>query len=325
MNTSLLIDAILGQMAILVSRLATVSGVRAPLAHVTDEVFLGLARALAAQGVSRRVAGDMLGVPRRTYSTKVQRLAQTTAHRKRTLWQGVLAYLDERGPASRKRLFDHFEQDDPESIGAVLNDLLRSGLVERVPSPTGTKFGVVSARAATGRKPTRTAIEALVWVAIYRGAWSEAEVMSKVGLDPTDVAKAVDALRAHARVSEERGRLTAVAVTLPVGGEHGWEASVFDHYQAVVGAIACKVSKNPPRSGNEDVVGGATLTFELHRDHPLRGEVLSLLERTRGSVNDLLVRVNDENRRGAKGAVSVEKVSFYFGQVTGDGEKPKRD
>src|SRR5687768_10421713 len=132
MNPQLLIDAIVRQTMVLIAQLSTAAGVRAPLAHVADQVFLDLAREIEAQGVSRKVAADMFGLALRSYQTQVQRLARSSTERDRTLWEGILAYLEEHGTANRKRLFEHFEHDDPGSVGAVLSDLVQSKLVERV-------------------------------------------------------------------------------------------------------------------------------------------------------------------------------------------------
>jgi hypothetical protein len=38
-NTKLLIDAIVHQTTVLIAQLSTASGIRAPLAHVADQVF----------------------------------------------------------------------------------------------------------------------------------------------------------------------------------------------------------------------------------------------------------------------------------------------
>src|SRR5687768_7502850 len=73
MNTKLLIDAIVHQTTVLIAQLSTASGIRAPLSHVADQVFLELSREIEAQGVSRKVAADMFGLAIRTYQKKVQR------------------------------------------------------------------------------------------------------------------------------------------------------------------------------------------------------------------------------------------------------------
>ena len=42
MNPQILIDAIVRQTTLLIARISTVEGVRSPLGHVANEVFLGL-------------------------------------------------------------------------------------------------------------------------------------------------------------------------------------------------------------------------------------------------------------------------------------------
>jgi len=103
--------AIVRQTTVLIAQLSTAAGVRAPLSRVADQVFLDLAREIEAQGVSRKVAADMFGLALRTYQTKVQRLARSSTERDRTLWEGILAFVAEHGPVSRKKLlfFDCIE------------------------------------------------------------------------------------------------------------------------------------------------------------------------------------------------------------------------
>src|SRR3954463_3944622 len=62
MNVTLLIGAIVRQTMVLIAELATAGGVRAPLAHVADKVFMDLVRELERQGVSRKVSADMFGM-----------------------------------------------------------------------------------------------------------------------------------------------------------------------------------------------------------------------------------------------------------------------
>jgi hypothetical protein len=288
---------------------------------VADQVFLNLARELEAQGVGRKVAADMFGLALRTYQTKVQRLERSSTERDRTLWEGLLAYVEEHGPVSRRKLLEHFERDDPTSIGAVLNDLQQSGLVERVKARSGPAFQVTPLASRQSLPPSAEAVAALVWVAIYRGADSVTAITSQLGLDTEEVAVAVASLTAQGRVRGADGRLGATGVVVPIGAEQGWEAAVFDHYQSMVMAITRKVMQGAPRSGSEDVVGGTTITFEVHRDHPLRAEVRGLLQRMRGEVNALWQRVGEHNQQNPSPNAELETVSFYFGQSTNDGEE----
>ena len=86
----------------------------------------------------------------------------------------------------------------------------------------------------------------------------------------------------------------------------------------VAKAIASKVRKGQPRSAAENVVGGATLTFDLGPSHPHREEVLGLLRSVRASVNDLWSRVQEHNDGHPIPDEERTEVSFYFGQcVTG--------
>src|SRR3954452_16351336 len=128
MNTRLLIDAIVRQTTVLLAQLSTAAGIRAPLAHVADEIFVSLAREIEAQGIGRKVVADMFGLALRSYQKKVQRLTESTTERNKTLWQATLEFLRD-GSKTRRRIEDRFSNDGEREIGAVLNDLVSSGFV----------------------------------------------------------------------------------------------------------------------------------------------------------------------------------------------------
>src|SRR5215471_8692356 len=129
MNVQLLIDAIVRQTTVLIAQLATSGGVRAPLAHVANQVFLDLANELEAQGVSRKVSADMFGMALRAYVRKVQRLGESSTERGRTLWEAVYAYLSKEGIVPREQVIRTFDRDDEGLVRGVLHDLTESGLV----------------------------------------------------------------------------------------------------------------------------------------------------------------------------------------------------
>src|SRR6185436_9126563 len=104
MQTRLLIDAIVRQTTVLLAQLSTAAGIRAPLAHVADEVFVSLARELEAQGVGRKVAADMFGLALRTYQKKMQRYAESATEHEKTLWEAVLDFVTKTGSVSRREL-----------------------------------------------------------------------------------------------------------------------------------------------------------------------------------------------------------------------------
>src|SRR5260221_7997526 len=117
------------QTTVLIAQLSTASGIRSPLSHVADQVFLSLAQEIESQGVSRKVAADMFGLALRGYQRKVQRLGDIALRRERTLWQAVLEFLDEQGPVTRARLLERFASSEDTAVLAVAAGLVSGGLL----------------------------------------------------------------------------------------------------------------------------------------------------------------------------------------------------
>jgi hypothetical protein len=321
MNTKLLIDAIVHQTTVLIAQLSTAAGIRAPLAHIADQVFVELSREIEAQGVSRKVAADMFGLAIRTYQKKVQRLTESVSVRDRTLWQAVLEHLQASGGTSRRELLDHFMRDDPIVVGSVLTDLVANGLVYKTGSGDGTVFGLTKERdlARSLREQRRESLAPVVWLLVYRsGGISRAELREQLQVDDEALTDALSSLEAQAQVQESNDGNGAVyraqIFLVPVGAEHGWEAAVFDHFQALVRAISSKVRQGLAHSADEHLVGGATLCFDIHDAHPDREEVLGLLKRVRAEVNELWSKVQSHNQLHPVPEEAITEVSFYFGQ-----------
>lgn len=327
MDSKLLIDAIVHQTTVLIAQLSTAAGIRAPLAHVADQVFLELSREIEAQGVSRKVAADMFGLAIRTYQKKVQRLTESVTTRERTLWEAVLDHLNEGGAASRREVLERFHRDDPVVVGSVLSDLVSSGLVYRTGAADCAVFGVTDKPDLdrTLRERRRTELPPILWVWIFRsGGLSIKALREQFPGDDQALSEALAQLEADGQVQSqgegENTQYQANTFLVPVGSERGWEAAVFDHFQAVARAIACKVQQGVARSMPDDVVGGATLTFDIHPHHPNRQEVLGLLKRIRGEVNELWSRVQDYNVEHPIADEERTGVSFYFGQAVTEPE-----
>jgi hypothetical protein len=320
-NSKLLIDAIVHQTTILIAQLSTAAGIRAPLAHVADQVFLELSREIEAQGVSRKVAADMFGLAIRTYQKKVQRLTESVTVRDRTLWEAALDHLQVAGALSRRELLEHFHRDDPIVVGSVLNDLVSSGLVYRTGAAESSVFGITkkSDRDRALREQRRASLAPIVWVKIYRsGGLTLSALNEQFPGEEAALTEALTTLQADGQVQLRCAGVDAVyrssTFLVPVGAEHGWEAAVFDHFQAVVRAIGNKVRRGLARSSHNDVVGGATLTFDISPEHPDRDEVLGLLKRVRVDVNQLWARVQGYNEDHPIDEAKRTEVSFYFGQ-----------
>jgi hypothetical protein len=309
-NTKLLIDAIVHQTTVLIAQLSTASGIRAPLAHVADQVFLELSKEIEAQGVSRKVAADMFGLAIRTYQKKVQRLTESNAANERTLWQLVLEHLQGLGSTSRRELLERFAREDMVVLGSVLNDLVSSGLVYKTGTGESTIYGVTREQdlVQTVREHRRGSLAPVLWIMFYRAG----------GATRASLSEALVALETQGRVLRsgegEAASYRAETFVVPVGAEIGWEAAVFDHFQTVVRAIGTKVRRGVARSQGGDVNGGATLCFDIHPEHPHATAVLGLLERVRKDVNALWDEVQRHNAQHPIAEEQKTEVAFYFGQ-----------
>ncbi len=145
MNPQILIDAIVRQTTVLLARLSTVEGVRSPLGHIANEVFVGLVTELENQGVSNKVIADMFGMALRSYRQKVQRLGESVTTRGVTLWTAVQRFLAERGSASRAELMASFHYDEEAFLRGILSDLVESGLIVRTGRGEDTRYRIATA------------------------------------------------------------------------------------------------------------------------------------------------------------------------------------
>ena len=318
MNTKLRVDSIVRQTTVLIAQLCTAAGVRAPLAQIADQVFLGLSRELEAQGVGRKVAADMFGLALRSYQKKVQRLTESETQRDKTLWEAILDYLRDQGSVPRRRIFERFSRDDESAVAAILNDLVSSGLAYSTGRGGSAVFGLTSAvdRERMADEDLRATLPAMAWLLIYReGPLDALALEERLGIGGPELAAMLAELEHEGRVQREpgTGRYRSGAMTIAVGDRAGWEAAVLDHFQGVAKAIAAKVRLGP-QSELKDRIGGSTLSFDVHPEHPLEGEVYDLLRSVRTQVNELWNRVSAHNRAHPIPDQEKTKVTFYLGQ-----------
>jgi hypothetical protein len=153
------------QTTVLIAQLATSGGVRAPLAHIANQVFIDLARELEAQGVSRTVGADMFGMALRTYQRKTQRLRESVTMRGRSLWEAVLEYLQSEDVVTRSAVLMRFRQDDHTLVRGVLRDLTEGGFVFSSGSGEGTAYRAARAEELAKLREAEgaSAFNALLW------------------------------------------------------------------------------------------------------------------------------------------------------------------
>lgn len=286
MNTSLLIHLVVQQTTVLIAQLATSAGLRAPLAQVANQVFLSLAAELEAQGVRQKVVADMFGMALRTYQKKVRRLSESATDSNTSLWQAVLSYLRERRVVARAEVLRRFRRDDESVLRGIIRDLVDSGLVFQAGSGDNAAY-----RAATpedldeltgGPESTLN----MLWVLIYRsGPMTREELAATVNLDDAELDDALSQLIDDGRVElGQDGAYIGTSFAIGLDGSEGWEAAVFDHYQALVATVLQRLRIAGRQASVKDRIGGSTYTFDLWDAHPAAEQILGLLEKARDAA-----------------------------------------
>jgi hypothetical protein len=318
-NTQILIDAVVQQTVVFIAQLATAGGVRAPLARVANEVFLGLTRELQNQGVKKKVIADMFGMALRTYHRRVRELGRSRTDKGQTLWEAVLGFLKEHEPVSVTDVRKRFRHDDPEILGGVLNDLVASGLAYRAGRGESSVVRLADeADFAHVVAHRREADQYVVWLTVYRnGPVSAEEAAHLAHLTEPTCRVALDALLdkgvVHEHRRDERIEYTAESFEVPFGTEQGWEAAVLDHFQALVAAVTRKLALGSVSAQFSDVVGGSTWSLDVWDGHPLAAEALATLTRVRTALEDLRRRIDEYNADHTQRGRS-RRVVVYTGQ-----------
>jgi hypothetical protein len=319
MNTQLLIDAVVQRTVVFIAQVATAGGVRAPLAHVANEVFLGLTRELVAQGVKKKVIADMFGVALRTYHRRVRELGRSRTDLGQTLWEAVVAHIRDHQPVTGAEVQRRFRNDDPEVLSGVLNDLVGSGVAYRAGRGEMAVYGLADEadfeQAGSNRDEAN---RHLVWLHVYRqGPIRLTELVEATRLSSASCQTALDTLielgQVHASNTGESVSYRSDVFEVPLGTTQGWEVAVLDHYQAMVTAITRKLALGNARSGMGDVVGGSTWSLDVWNGHPLKAEASGTLSKVRSMIENLRERIDAYNAANPP-QVPLSRVVFYLGQ-----------
>jgi hypothetical protein len=327
MNAALLIHAIVRQTTVLIASLATASGQRAQLASLANMVFADLVRELQEQGLGSKLIADMFGMALRTYHRKVARLSDSRTVLGKSLWEAVLEYVQQHGPVLRSEVLRRFAGDDEATLRAVLQDLVESGLARRDGSLDAMSFAASELLPAPGEAtPAGRTLEAMVLVALHRSGPLDLPGLAElVPGSPAELEitlqqlSAAGAIQADKQASPTRYRCETFAIQF--GDEAGWEAAVFDHYQAMVVAIATKLRAGTRRSDLADSIGGSTFVFDVWEGHPQQAAVLGYLRSMRQQGMQLRAAVEQHNASaGLPAEATAQRVTAYVGQSVAEAE-----
>lgn len=324
MNTKLLIDAIMRQTTVLIAQLATSGGVRAPLSHIANQVFVDLARELNDQGISRKVSADMFGMALRAYIRKLQRLNESSTETGRSLWQAVFDFVASKPVTTRAEILSHFHRDEPLTVRGILHDLTESGLVFSSGSADSTVFRVVREdEARYARAGSEAGGDDLLSVLIYReGPFARDELLSKSGMSQADFDGCIERLQVTRQIEvTPEGKLVGARFHIPLGDGKGWEAAVLDHYHALVRTICARMQQGDQSPAQP--CGGATYTFEVWRGHPLEHQVLGTLARLRSELSELRQQVEEHNVQAGLPSDHLRVVCYAGQHVTEQTSEPQ--
>jgi hypothetical protein len=326
MNVHVLIDAVVRQTTVLVAQLATSGGARAALGHTANQMFLELTAELKRQGLNNKLIADLFGVSLRTYHNKVRRLSESATDRGRPLWNAVLDYIQAAGTVARADVLLRFCKDDAATVKSVLNDLVEAGLVFAKGRGDATAFRAASpAELSVGtRSDTDETCDTLVWILVARNSpLRHSQLLELSQLDAHKVEQAVARLVADGRIRQRandgESEYSSDGCVIPFGQSAGWEASVFDHYQAVVTAICAKLTLGSSRAERGEWIGGSTYSVEVWPGHPLFEESVGLLQALRNHAAGLRARVDELNKTLERPVAGVRRVVTYVGQNVTDG------
>jgi hypothetical protein len=319
MNTKALIDGLVRQTTVLIAHVATSAGLRAPLAHVANQVFVDLTSELERQGVGQKVIADMFGLALRSYQQKLRRLSESATDHGRSLWEAIYEYLSAHQAVRRVDVLQRFSRDDEGSVKSILKDLCDSGLVYRTGKGDATVYRATPPEDLyAGVDASGLGAAAQVWVLIHHeGPLSFEQMQANCGLDESTLRTALTQLLADKQVvaeGESPVRYRADECVIPLGAREGWEVALLDQFQAMVRSMCIKLANGQTRALPDDEVGGSTYTFDVWPGHPKEVEVRALLQETRARLSKLWDEVTEENTRSAGPAQGARRVTFYCGQ-----------
>jgi hypothetical protein len=302
MTIELLIQCLVRQMTILIAQLATTGGARAPLAQVANQVFLDLVDELNRQGVGRKISADMFGMGLRTYQRRIQRLLESSTDRGQSLWQSVLDHICRQKMVSRSDIQKRFSNDDPAQIRGLLRDLCDSGLVFSTGQGDGTLYRAASEDELQAFRQVRSSdgLEELVWAILYHsGPVTMERLLALTRLEESELsptlARLVETNRVEVQKLSDGQQFRASPLFVPIGASAGWEAAVFDHFQAMVKTICCRLREDRTGAHASDLVGGSTFSLDVWPGHPLEEEVCGTLGKVRQMIIELRHRADAYN------------------------------
>lgn len=328
MNINLLIDAIVQQTTVLIAQLATAAGARTSLSNTANQVFVSLVGELKQQGLGNKLIADMFGLSLRTYHNKIRRLSESSTEQGQSLWSAVLEFVQEKSPVTRAQVLLRFPHDDAATVRSVLSDLTESGMIYQKGSGDAVSYRAAKASEYDADEGGREALALsnVFWIAIARnGPIAHDRLRQLLRVEDEPFERVIRTLLTDGRISAQRQgdetKYSSSECVIPMGETAGWEASVFDHYQAMVTALCTKLRRRESTAQRGEWIGGSTYGFEVWPDHPFHDEVVGFLQATRDRAAELRARVDAHNAGKISSQRALRRVIAYVGQTVIEAEE----
>jgi Mn-dependent DtxR family transcriptional regulator len=319
MNTKALIDGLVRQTTVLIANVATSAGLRAPLAHVANQIFVDLTSELERQGVGQKVIADMFGLALRSYQQKLRRLSESATDKGRTLWEAIYEFLSAQQAVRRVDVLLRFSRDDESSVKSILKDLCESGLVYRTGKGDATVYRATPTEDLyAGPDANEQSTASLLWVIIHHeGPLGLEQLEQRLSVSRPTLQSALKRLVEERQVVSDGAqppKYRSDECLIPLGAREGWEAALLDQFQAMVRSMCIKLANGQTRALPDDEIGGSTYTFDIWAGHPREPEVKALLRDTRERLSRLWDSVTEFNASQPSHPRDLQRVTFYCGQ-----------
>lgn len=309
MDTPLLADQLLRDLAETLADLATLEGRRDSLERVEDRLFLYTQAALRRRGHSAKVVADMFGfATASSYRRRLRRVLGAREEPPRTLRGALLGAISD-GPIAREDLLARFETRDEAVLRSVLRDLVDAGLVSE------SVDGRYALALGDHLSEEDGSLEELVCVLVsHRGPLSDQALAEELGHGCPALDRLVARLVDEGRITRgSDGRLAGESVAFdmyPATQDDAVLAALVDHHQnasrAIAGVAQKWAGRGSGQAGDADrpvshrqLPAVLTCTFETWPEHP--GDAFA-----RGAwgalIDELSGRFYAHAERGSEGA-----------------------
>ncbi|MCC6622250.1 MAG: winged helix-turn-helix domain-containing protein [Deltaproteobacteria bacterium] len=332
-NFASLVERLVPLVAELFATLSSRNPLRMHFADIANKTLLDMVEVLRHDGISQEAIAASLGLTINGFRSKMKTLRLRyregggdlvdDSYAPKTLLERVYAYIDETAGARGvpgAALSAQFRGVKADSLNGVLHFLVKSGLLSVSGEGRSRVYRVVN-RPVAGPG----FVDAMVML-FREGPMTLFHLAQRLGLPPSTCAEFIERLKDADRIEETIGadgtvRYRVTEYYVPVDATEGYEAALFDHMSAVVGAICRKVRGGVHRATMRDQNGGATFSFDVREDDPLFPEIAGFLERMRAQLDSWHERATAAQEAEAGGEArsgTRRRITIYLGQMVED-------